>query len=101
MSDLSDLKAPERETNPRECLREIVRAEVEKAKPIDDASRPVELIVETSVLLADQESETVQVIDERGPLRSGMTIAGSIPELRAKHPTLFKARSGEKAASDA
>ena len=39
MSDLSDVKAPAGETNPRERLREIIRAEVEKAKPIDDARR--------------------------------------------------------------
>ena len=60
----------------------------------------MELIVETSVRLADQDGDTVQVIDEQGRLRSGMTIADVLQELRAKHPTLFKAHPDEKAAPD-
>src|SRR4051812_21000682 len=97
MSDLSEPQAPATQTSRRERLREIIRAEVAKARPIDDARRPVELIVETSVRLADQDAGTVEVIDEQGRLRSGITIEDVLRELRAKHPTLFKA---DKAALD-
>src|SRR5215217_415679 len=99
MSDLamSDVEAPRSDLSERERLREIIRAEVAKANPIDDARRPVELIVETSVRLADQNGGTVQVVDGQGQLRSGVTIADLLEELRSKHPTLFKAGSDEAA----
>src|SRR5690242_21917703 len=95
---MNDVIAPKKETSTRDRLREIIRDAVAKANPIDDARRPVELIVETAVRLADRDSGTVEVVDRQGHVRSGVTIADVLEELREKHPTLFKARSEAKAA---
>jgi hypothetical protein len=74
----------------RERLREIIRAAVAEAHPIEDARRPLELIVETSVRLAGSDGETLEIIDEQGQLRNGITLQDVIGELRIKHPTLFQ-----------
>jgi hypothetical protein len=87
---MNDVNTAELPISERDRLREIIRSEVAKANPIDDARRPVELIVETSVRLAGNDGRTLEVIDEKGHLRTGMTIQDVLKELRAKHPTLFK-----------
>jgi hypothetical protein len=83
----------------RERLREIIRAAVAEAHPIEDARRPLELIVETSVRLAEGDGETLEIIDEQGQLRSGITLQDVIGELRVKHPTLFKTETETKPAT--
>jgi hypothetical protein len=92
---MSDVDKAELPMSERERLREIIRAEVVKADPIDDARRPVELIVETSVRLAGKDGNTLEVIDEKGQVRTGLTVRDVLDELRTKHPTLFKPR-GER-----
>ena len=81
--------APEVGSDRRERLREIIRTEVEKAGALADSRRSLELIVETSVRLAE-DSCTVEVIDEQGRLQRGETIQDLLNRLRIKHPTLFK-----------
>ena len=81
--------APEIGSDRRERLREIIRTEVEKAGALADSRRSLELIVETSVRLAE-DSCTVEVIDEQGRLQRGETIQDLLNRLRIKHPTLFK-----------
>src|SRR3954465_2512969 len=98
MIAMNDVKEPNTEPNARDRLRAIIRDAVAKANPIDDARRPVELIVETSVRLANRDDDTVQVVDAQGQVRSGVTIADVLEELREKHPTLFKARREARAA---
>src|SRR4051812_20051745 len=93
MIAMNDVIAPKKETSTRDRLREIIRDAVAKANPIDDARRPVELIVETSVRLADRDGGTVQVVDGQGHVRGGVTIADVLEELREKPPPLFKASS--------
>jgi hypothetical protein len=90
MNPMIDAKGAEIETSGRERLREIIRSEVAKANPIDDSRRPLELIVETSVRLSEKDDGSVEVIDDHGRLRSGLTIQDVLDELRARHPTLFK-----------
>ena len=81
--------APKIGSDRRERLREIIRTEVEKAGALADSRRSLELIVETSVRLAE-DSCTVEVIDEQGRLQRGETIQDLLNRLRIKHPTLFK-----------
>ena len=81
--------APEIGSDRRERLREIIRTEVEKAGALAHSRRSLELIVETSVRLAE-DSCTVEVIDEQGRLQRGETIQDLLNRLRIKHPTLFK-----------
>jgi hypothetical protein len=97
---MNDVRTDDLPTSERDRLREIIRAEVAKANPIDDARRPVELIVETSVRLSGKDGKTVEVIDEKGNLRTGVTVQDVLEELRAKHPTLFKPAQEPSAPAD-
>jgi endonuclease YncB( thermonuclease family) len=83
----------------RDEVREIIRAEVEKLNPTDDARRPLELIIETSVRYAEVNGKTaITVVDENGQPRTiakdgevvGFTIQDLVEELRLSHPILFK-----------
>jgi hypothetical protein len=90
----------------RDAVRALIRREVERAGPIDDARRSLELIAESSVRAAEHDGELVlEVVDEHGmPRRTeegGTTRAFTLPdliqELRGKHPKLFKPGAGEDA----
>jgi hypothetical protein len=87
----------------RDAVRALIRQEVERAGPIDDARRSLELIAESSVRAAEHDGGLVlEVIDEHGIPRTveegGTTRAFTLPdlihELRGKHPKLFKPRAG-------
>jgi hypothetical protein len=73
-------------------VREIIRAEVARANPIEDARGPLELIVESSVRYAEEGGRvSVTVVDEAGEAQPDRTIADVIADFRRQHPTLFKA----------
>jgi endonuclease YncB( thermonuclease family) len=93
-----------RATSTRDRVREVIRAEVARAEPVDDARGPLELIVETSLRYSETGGlETVTVVDEKGEPRTAMrqgqavamTVQDLVEELRVQHPTLFKPRGGE------
>ncbi|HEX2555326.1 MAG TPA: hypothetical protein VHL98_16625 [Microvirga sp.] len=73
-------------------VRAIIRAEVERANPLEEARGPLELIVESAVRYAETDGQlTITVLDEAGQPKADRTIADVIADFRAQHPTLFKA----------
>lgn len=87
----------------REKLRRIIQAEVAKSNPTDDARRPLELIVETSVRYAEADGEArITVVDDTGRPRVSQTDGKAVPftlqdlieELRRDHPILFRSQDG-------
>jgi endonuclease YncB( thermonuclease family) len=83
----------------RDQVREIIRAEVDKLNPTEDARRPLELIIETAVRYTEVDGKTViTVVDENGQPRTidkdgkivSFTIHDLVEELRLSHPILFK-----------
>lgn len=82
----------------RDQVREMLRAELSKHRPIGDARRPLELIAETSLRFVDNGPMSYQVVDYSGKPRTivrdgqtvDMTIEDLVTELRGKHPALFE-----------
>lgn len=83
----------------REQVRDIIRAEVGRLNPTEDARRPLELIVESSVRYAAAEGGTrITVVDPRGQPRTlekdgkvvEFGIRDLLEELRHTHPALFR-----------
>jgi hypothetical protein len=83
----------------REQVREIIRAEVGRLNPTDDARRPLELIIESSVRYSAADDGTrISVVDARGQPRTverdgklaAFTIRDLLDELRLTHPALFR-----------
>jgi endonuclease YncB( thermonuclease family) len=86
-------------TNIREQVREIIRTEVDRLHPTDDARRALELIIESSVRYRAVDGDLkITVIDKEGHPRvvekngrkADATIHDLLDELRATHPVLFK-----------
>jgi hypothetical protein len=84
----------------REQVRDTIRAEVDRLNPTDDARRPLELIIESSVRYAATDHGTmISVVDARGQPRTverdgkvtAFTIRDLLEELRLTHPALFRA----------
>lgn len=84
----------------RDRLRDIIRAEVAKLDPTEDARHPLELIVETSVRHTEVDGEArITVVDEAGRPRTAVRDGQTVPftlqdlleELRLDHPILFNA----------
>jgi len=87
------------EKNTRDRVRQIIRSEIARAHPIDDARGPLELIVESSVRYSSTDSGLmITVVDEQGQPRTimkdgdtaGFTLRDLVEELRRKHPALFR-----------
>ncbi len=83
----------------REQVREIIRAEVDKLNPTEDARRPLELIIESSIRYsAADDGMRIRVVDARGQPRTiekdgkaaDFTIRDLLEELRHTHPALFR-----------
>ncbi len=83
----------------RERVREIIRDEVAKLHPTDDARRALELIIESSVRYTEVDGEVrISVVGKDGKPRTidrngrtdDFTIHDLLDELRASHPILFK-----------
>ncbi|HLM41101.1 MAG TPA: hypothetical protein VK434_16105, partial [Microvirga sp.] len=83
----------------REQVRETIRAEVSRLNPTDDARRPLELIIESSVRYsATDEGTRISVVDAGGQPRTverdgkvaALTIRDLLEELRLTHPALFR-----------
>ncbi|MGH1570515.1 nuclease [Methylobacterium sp. P31] len=78
----------------RAALREVIRAEVARARPRPVAVRTLELLAEAAVM-PDEAGSGLRVIDRHGlpRLRAGtsepMTLADLVAELRERHPALF------------
>lgn len=72
-------------------VREIIRAEVDRANPIEDARGPLELIVESSVRASERDGQlAITVLDESGQPAPDRTMADVIAAFRAQHPSLFR-----------
>ena len=83
----------------REQVRETIRAEVDRLNPTDDARRPLDLIIESSVRYSATDDGTkMSVVDARGQPRTverdgkvvDFTIRDLLEELRLTHPALFR-----------
>lgn len=96
----------------REQVRETIRAEVSRLNPTDDARRPLELIIESSVrYTATDEGTRISVVDASGQPRTveregrvaAFTIRDLLEELRLTHPALFRSadRPGRPAVAPA
>jgi endonuclease YncB( thermonuclease family) len=90
----------------RERVREIIRAEVERFHPTDDARYPLELIVESSVRFAESDgAPAITVVDDAGRPRQVTTNGQTVPftigdlleEMRRARPMLFKPDRAEAA----
>ncbi len=89
----------------RDTIRNIIRAEVDRAQPIEDARRSIELIAETSIraiesdnglkLLVVDEDRRPRTKQENGVVHD-FTVRDLIQELRLKHPKLFQESQGAK-----
>lgn len=88
----------------REKVREMIRAEVARQHPVEDARHTLELIAETAIRFTeDGDATTFHVIDDEGQprtvLRDGQavdfTVQDLVAELRGKHPSLFRADPAE------
>lgn len=86
--------------NPVERLREIIRAEIARANPLEESRRALELIVETSVRAEETpDGLKIAVVDQEGRRRTtrkdgrevDLTIPDLVEELRQRHPRLFAA----------
>jgi len=87
------------EKNTRDRVRQMIRSEIARAHPIDDARGSLELIVESSVRYSSTDSGLmITVVDEQGQPRTimkdgdtaGFTLRDLVEELRRKHPALFR-----------
>ena len=94
----------------REQVREIIRSEVGRLNPTDDARRPLELIIESSVRYSAADDGTrISVVDARGQPRTverdgklaAFTIRDLLEELRLTHPALFRASDRIERPADA
>lgn len=96
----------------REQVRETIRAEVSRLNPTDDARRPLELIIESSLrYTATDEGTRISVVDASGQPRTveregrvaAFTIRDLLEELRLTHPALFRSadRPGRPAVAPA
>ncbi|MCB5174993.1 thermonuclease family protein [Microvirga lenta] len=102
--------APEsRWRSTRERVREAIRAEVDRFNPTEDARRPLELIVESSIRYGDADGEpAITVVDDAGQPRTvthdgqtaAFTIRDLLEELRATRPMLFKPAQSTAAPAD-
>lgn len=88
----------------REKVREMIRAELARQRPVEDARNTLELIAETAIRFTeDGDATTFHVIDDDGQPRKvprdghavDFTIQDLVAELREKHPSLFRADSAE------
>ncbi len=86
-------------TSARERVREIIRAEVERFHPTDDARYPLELIVESSIRYREAEGGlAITVVDDAGQPRThtkdghstAFTIRDLLEEIRRTRPMLFE-----------
>jgi hypothetical protein len=84
----------------RERVRDIIRAEVERFHPTDDARYPLELIVEASIRYKEADRAlAITVVDDAGQPRTiekdgqtaAFTIRDLLEEIRQTRPMLFKA----------
>src|SRR3954447_5308220 len=84
----------------RERVRDEIRAELARHDPLESARGPLELIAETSIrFVEDGDAIRPQVVDADGRPRTKqqdgatveLTIQDLVAELRASHPTLFRA----------
>jgi hypothetical protein len=91
-------------TSVRARVREIIRDEVARSNPIEDARGPLELIVETSIRYSETNGETrIEVVGADGQPRttikdgvvSDFTLSDLVRELREQRPTLFKPTAGK------
>ncbi|HZH50444.1 MAG TPA: hypothetical protein VEZ16_01045 [Microvirga sp.] len=85
--------------NTRDRVREMIRVEVDRANPTDDARYPLELIVESFVRYSPADGEPdIRVVDDSGQTRTmardgqqiPLTIRDLVEELRQTRPMLFK-----------
>ena len=85
----------------RDRVRALIRAELARAEPVDNARRSLELIVESSVRYKESNGELeIIVVGADGQPRTIPGEGGSVPlpvadyigELRRNHPTLFGPR---------
>lgn len=85
--------------NTRDRVREIIRQEVDRAGPTDDARYPLELIVESFVRYTDADGEPdIRVVDDDGRTRTlvrnghetAFTTRDLVEELRRTRPMLFR-----------
>ena len=92
----------------RERVRDIIRAEVERFHPTDDARYPLELIVESSVRFKETDgTPAITVVDDAGQPRtimrdgqmSAFTIGDLLEEMRLARPMLFKSGQAPDAAA--
>jgi endonuclease YncB( thermonuclease family) len=90
--------------SPLEQVRETIRAELDKHRPIEVARGPLELIAESSLRYTGEDgSGRFRVVDAEGQPRTKVedgrvvefTIADLVRELVGKHPRLFRREEPE------
>ena len=83
----------------RERMREIIRAELDRIHPTDDAHRALELIIESSVRPSEVDGALkLTIIDHDGKPRTKrldgedveFTLHDLLDELRVRYPVLFR-----------
>jgi hypothetical protein len=83
----------------RERIRNEIREELAKHKPVETARMALELLAEISIRFVEEDgSAGYQVLDQNGRPRAkvvdgkavDLTIPDLVAELRDKHPTLFQ-----------
>ncbi|ANY78684.1 hypothetical protein BB934_10980 [Microvirga ossetica] len=95
----------------RERMREIIRAELDRIHPTDDAYRALELIIESSVRPSEVDGALkLTIIDHDGKPRTKrldgedveFTLHDLLDELRVRYPVLFRPgkRDAEQAGAD-
>lgn len=94
----------------RERVRAIIHEEVDRLRPTEDARRPLELIVESSVRYTETDGRVaIAVVDEKGQPRTverdGRSVPITLPEFledfRRAHPALFLAPDDARATPEA
>jgi endonuclease YncB( thermonuclease family) len=90
-------------------MRDVIRAEIDRINPTDDAHRALELIVESSVRPSEVDGELkLTVIDQNGQPRTretngqqtDLTLHDLLDELRVRYPVLFKPSKTEAVPAD-
>lgn len=88
----------------RSAIRQIVRAEVDRSRPIEEARRSIELIAESSIRLVERNGVTeLLVVDDQGVprtvfedgVRRNLGVGDLVREIRSKHPKLFQEQTSE------
>ncbi|RVU21168.1 thermonuclease family protein [Methylobacterium oryzihabitans] len=80
----------------RDQMRALIRAEIDRQRPVEGARRTLELLVEASAR-PSEEAPGYRVVDREGrPRRHGedggpVTLADLVGELRRQHPGMFRA----------